>query len=126
MYLAQRLQRTAIVNHCLLGVNGVILVITYTSVCFNANQLEELPESSTEAREVTFHHWRGLPACPKPPHFAPLLGLPQMIPPTTLKVSRPSCAKGNRSACISMSNCVACSAVSVSSECVLRACWAAM
>ena len=88
----------------------------------NANQLEELSESSTEAKEIAFQRWRGLPACPKPPHFAPLLGLPHLIPPTTLRVSRPSEAYGTRSARISLSNCVACSVVIVSSERVLREC----
>ena len=60
------------------------------------------------------------------PHLAPLLGFPQVIPPTTLKVSRPSKAYGKRSACISVSNCVACSVVIVSRERMLRACLAAM
>src|SRR5215467_6631578 len=63
---------------------------------------------------------------PKPPHLAPLLGLPQVIPLTTLKVSRPSTAYGKRSACISVSNCVACLVVIVSRERMLRACLAAM
>src|SRR5690242_16753990 len=43
------------------------------------------------------------------PQLSPLSGLPQVISLTTLRVSRPSCAKGKRSACISASNCTACS-----------------
>ena len=60
------------------------------------------------------------------PQLSPLSGLPQVISLTTLRVSRPSCAKGKRSACISASNCTACSAVMLSSERQLRPWWAAM